>query len=260
MTKRKKIYNAVGIVFGISLIIVCLVPFCYVLSRSFVTANGVDFQPYYDVFWGHSQYLVRFWRSLGMSLCICAGQLIVSVFAGFAFAKYSFRGRNALFFLLMILMVLPIQVTLIPNYIMLGQLNLLDRYASLILPSIFAPLGTFILRQSFASVHDSVLDAAQLDGCGALGTLFRIMLPMNLSGLVCVLLLSFLDAWNMVEQPIVYLKSFASYPLSVALAYTPPADATLQLVCCIFVTIPPLFLFVLFNQELIEGITLAEVK
>ena len=260
MTMRKKIYHTAGAVLGASPIMICLVPFCYVLARSFITARGVDFQSYYDVFWGHTQYLMRFWRSLGMCLCICAGQLAVSAFAGFAFAKYNFRGKNALFFLLMILMTLPIQVTLIPNYIMLGHLNLLDRYASLVLPSIFAPLGTFILRQSFASVPNSILDAAQLDGCGALGTLLRVMAPMNLSGLVCVLLLSFLDAWNMVEQPIVYLKSFARYPLSVALAYTPPADAALQFVCCIFVTIPPLFLFVFFNQELIEGITLAEVK
>jgi len=260
MTKRKKIYNNIGTVLGGILIITCLVPFCYVLARSFITTRGVDFQSYYDVFWGHSQYLMRFWKSLGMCLSVCAGQLVVSILAGFAFAKYNFRSRNALFFLLMILMVLPVQVTLIPNYIMLGQLNLLDRYASLILPSIFAPLGTFILRQSFASVPDSILDAAQLDGCGPFGTLFRVMVPMNLSGIVCVLLLSFLDAWNMVEQPIVYLKSFVRYPLSVALAYTPPADATLQLVCCIFVTIPPLFLFVFFNQELIEGIMLAEVK
>lgn len=260
MTERKKLFLGIGTAFAALLIILCLSPFCYVLARSFITEQGVNFQYYYDVFWGHSQYLLRFWKSLGMCLCICVGQIFVSVFAGFAFAKYNFRGKNILFFLLMILMVLPVQVTLVPNYIMLGQLNLLDSYASLILPSIFAPLGTFILRQSFESVPDSILDAAQLDGCGALGVLARVIVPMNLSGLVCVLLLSFLDAWNMVEQPIVYLKSFVRYPLSVALAYTPPADPTLQLVCCIFVTIPPLFLFIFFNQELIEGITLAEVK
>ena len=77
---------------------------------------------------------------------------------------------------------------------------------------------------------------------------------------VCVTLLSFLDGWNMVEQPIAYLKDFMRYPISVALAYVPPADPTLQLVCCVLVVLPPLFLFTYFNRELVEGIVLAEMK
>ena len=124
----------------------------------------------------------------------------------------------------------------------------------------FVPLGTFILTQSFKSVSDDIIDAAKLDGCGLFRLLTKIILPMNTSGLVCVTLLSFLDGWNMVEQPIAYIKDFLRYPLSVALAYVPPADPTLQLVCCILVVLPPLFLFTYFNRELVEGIVLAEVK
>lgn len=195
-----------------------------------------------------------------MCLCVCAGQLLVSIPAGFAFAKYRFPGRDLLFFLLMILMTLPVQVTLVPNYIVLNRMNLLDRYAALILPSIFIPLGAFILRQSFASIPDSLLDAAKLDGCGLWRILLRVAVPMNKSGVVCVTLLSFLDAWNMVEQPIAYLKTFQQYPLAVALAYVPPADPTLHLVCCVLAILPPLFLFTGFNKELVEGIVLAEEK
>ena len=83
---------------------------------------------------------------------------------------------------------------------------------------------------------------------------------MNMSGIVCTVLLSFLDGWNMVEQPITYIKEFARYPISVALAYAPPSKAIIQLVCCVLVIIPPMFLFTFFNKELIEGITLADVK
>jgi len=212
------------------------------------------------VFWGQSQYLIRFWKSLGISLCVSVGHLTVSALAGFGFAQYHFRGRSLIFFILTILMVLPVQVTLVPNYIMLNHLGLLDTYAALILPLIFVPLGTFILRQSFLSIPDSVMDAAMLDGCNAVQILLRIAIPLNLSGMVCAFLLSFLDAWNMVEQPIAYLKDMDRYPISVALAYVPPTDAAIQLVCCILVVLPCLFLFSLFNRELVEGITLAEVK
>ena len=150
-------------------------------------------------------------------------------------------------------MVLPVQVTLVPNYIMLNQLGLLDTYAALILPLIFVPLGTFILRQSFLSIPDSVMDAAMLDGCGTLKILWRVAIPMNLSGMVCAFLLSFLDAWNMVEQPIAYLREANRYPISVALVYVTPSDTAIQLACCVLVALPCLFLFTFFNRELVEG-------
>lgn len=247
-------------VISLLLAAVCVVPFVYVFVRSFWTETGLTFQSYYDVFLGSPQYLFRFWKSMGMALCIAAGQLLISVLAGYGFAKYKFPGRDLLFFLMMILMTLPVQVMLIPNYLMLTNLHLLDTYAALILPSIFIPLGTFILTQSFKSVSESVIDAAMLDGCGVPRILALVAVPMNKSGMICVFLLSFLDAWNMVEQPIAYLKEFEQYPISVALAYAPPPNTTVHLVCCILVVLPALFLFTYFNKELVEGIVLAEVK
>lgn len=198
-----------GNIFAWIFAFISIAPFVYVLALSFLTPNGVTFGYYYDVFLGTSQYLLRFWKSLLICLCIVAGQLVVSVLAGYGFAKCDFPGKNILLFILMILMVLPLQVTLAPNYIMLDKLGLLDTYYALILPSIFIPLGTFILTQSFKSVSDDIIDAAKLDGCGLFSLLMRIILPMNTSGLVCVTLLSFLDGWNMVEQPIAYSDSSA---------------------------------------------------
>lgn len=257
---KKRIAKFLSTVFAAAVIFLSAAPFCYVLINSFFSQGSLGFQAYYDVFWGQSQYLLRFWKSLAMALAVGFGQLAVSILAGYGFAKFSFPGKNLIFFLLLILMVLPVQVTLVPNYVMLNKLGLLDSYASLILPLLFAPLGTFILRQSFLSVPNSVLEAAMLDGCGSFKAMVKIAVPMNLSGMICAFLLSFLDAWNMVEQPIAYLKDMRRYPLSVALAYVPPADNTVQLVCCVLVVLPCLFFFVFFNKELVEGITLAEVK
>ena len=258
--REKPAFRRGAALFGGVLAFTSLAPFCYVLLCSFTAQGRVDFAPYYQEFWGQSQYLLRFWKSLGLSLCEGLGQLTVSALAGFGFARYRFRGRGILFFLLAILMVLPVQVTLVPNYITLSRLGLLDTYAALVLPLVFIPLGTFILRQSFLSVPASVLDAAMLDGCGALGILCRVAAPMNAGGMACVFLLSFLDAWNMVEQPIAYLRDAGRYPISVALVYTAPADTSVQLACCVLIALPCLFLFTFFNRELVEGITLAEVK
>lgn len=243
------------------LTLVCVLPFLYVFGKGLIGSDGgFTLEYYYQVFLAQSQYLLRFWKSLALSLCIAAGQVFVSTLAGYGFAKCRFPGKNVMFFLLMLLMIMPLQVTLVPNYLMLDKLGLLDTYYALALPAIFVPLGTFIMTQSFKSVSNSVIDAAKLDGCGTWGVICRIAAPMNKSGLVCTMLLSFLDGWNMVEQPIVYIKDFARYPISVALGTTPPGDPAIQLVCCILVVLPLLFLFSYFNRELVEGIVIGGEK
>lgn len=238
---------------------VSLLPFCFLFLRSFWD-GGVTLQPYYDVFLSTSRYLDSFWRSLGLTCTVAAGQLMVSVPAGFCFAKRSFPGKRILAFLLVALLVLPVQVTLVPNYLMLKNLGLLNTYAALILPALFAPLGTFLLGQSFRSIPNALLDAAQLDGCGTIGLLWRIAMPMRKGTMACVAILAFLDAWNMVEQPLAYLRSFQEYPLSVGLAYAAPQGVAVQMVCCLLAALPPLFLFAFFSQDLVDGIVLGEVK
>lgn len=249
--------NLLSAVLSCFLCAVCVVPFVYVLITSFQDAQGnLSLKYYYAVFVGQSQYLYRFWKSVGLSVTIAAGQVVVSSMAGYGFAKYRFPGKDMMFFLLMILLILPLQVTLMPNYIILEQARIINTYASLALPAIILPLGTFILTQSFRAIPNSVIEAARLDGCKLPILLLRVVLPMSRNALICVFLLSFLDAWNMVEQPITYLKEFANYPISVALASVPPGDPTVLLTACVLVTLPALFLFAFFNRELTEGIAL----
>ena len=243
------------------LTVLSVAPFAYVFAKSLIsTQGGFSLAYYYQVFLAQEQYLLRFWKSLGLCLCITAGQVTVSTLAGYGFAKCSFPGKKITFFLLMVLMIMPLQVTLVPNFIILDGLKLLNTDYALVLPMIFVPLGTFIMTQSFRSVPDEIIEAARLDGCGTMGIICRIAAPMNRAGMVCTLLLSFLDGWNMVEQPMVYLENFGSYPISVALASVPPEDPTVQLVCCILTVLPPLFLFTYFNRELVEGIALGGEK
>lgn len=242
------------------LTVLCVTPYLYVLLKSFLRGDSFTLWGYFQVFLNETQYLRRFWTSLGLTALIAAAQLLVSVLAGFGFAKCNFLEKKAIFFCLMILMIMPLQVTLVPNYLMLDEMGLLDTYWALVLPSIFVPLGTFIMTRSFQSVPKEVVEAARLDGCGTLGVIFRVAAPMSKSGLVCTILLSFLDAWNMVEQPTVYLRDTDMYPISVGLAAMPPLEQVLQMVCCLLVALPPLFLFAFFNRELVEGIALGGEK
>lgn len=253
--------SVVASVFALILVVFCLAPFGVVLVNSFYqAAGGISLQAYYEVFLGSPRFLIRFWKSLGICLCIAAGQICVSVLAGYGFAKYKFPGKNIMFFFLMILMVLPLQVTLVPNYIMLDRLSLLGTDSALIYPGIFIPLGTFIMTQSFKTIPNDIIDVAKLDGCGTLRILLQMAIPMNRGSMVCVGLLSFLDGWNIVEQPIAYLKDFDKYPISVALAYVSTSNPIRQFVCCILVILPPLFLFSCFNKEMVEGIVFGEEK
>lgn len=254
MKKRFTVGSAAAVI----LIALCLAPFLYVLLRSVITDDGVTFRYYYEVFLATPQYLLRFWLSAGLAILVAAGQTIASSLAGFGFAKYKFPGKNTVFFFLMALMLLPLQVTLVPNYIVLDRLKLLDTYGALVLPAIFIPLGTFIMTQGFRAIPDELIDAAKADGCRTLPLIVRVALPINKNGLVCTFLLSFLDAWNMVEQPIAFIKDQERRPLSVSLASALPADPVVRLVCCVLAAIPPLFLFLYFNRELTEGIALGK--
>lgn len=256
MKKRHPLASVAAIL----LTLMCVLPFLYVFWEGFIGADGFTLDYYYQVFLAQSQYLLRFWKSLLLSLCIALGQLLVSILAGYGFAKCRFPGKNVLFFLLMIMMIMPLQVTLVPNYLMLSEMGLLDTYCALALPAIFISLGAFIMTQSFQAVPNDIIDAAKLDGCSTWDVIWRIAVPVSKSGLVCTFLLSFLDGWNMVEQPMIYLKDFAKYPISVALALVSPEDPTVQLVCCVLVVLPPLFLFSFFNRELVEGIAMGGEK
>lgn len=257
---RKKRMGYVTTLFDLLLVLFCVAPFVFVLAGGFWEEDHFSLQAYYDVFFASPQYLVRFWKTLGISICIAAGQVVFSVLAGYGFAKCRFPGKNIIYFCLMILMILPLQVTLVPNYIMLDKLGLLGTEKSLIFPGIFLPLGTVLMTQCFKTVPEEVIDQASVDGCNLLETIVRIAVPMSKGGLICVGLLSFLDAWNMVEQPIAYLKKFSQYPLAVALAYVSPEQPIRQFACCLLVLLPPLALFSCFNKELVEGIVFGEEK
>lgn len=240
------------------LLIAILGPFFQVLQGALFQGTGFSLEAVYKVFLATPEYLLVFRRTIALCALMVGGQVVLSVLAGLGFAKYDFPGKKLWFFLLLVVMVLPLQVTLVPNFRILGTLNLLDTQWALMLPALFAPLGTFLMTQSFRAVPDEILEAAQLDGASTFTILWRVLVPCGKNGLACVIVLTFLEAWNMVEQPMAYLKDSAQYPLSVSLATTGARDQVVQLACCLLALLPPLLLFLGLHKELVQGIALQE--
>ena len=200
--------------------------------------QGFSLMGYYEVFFATPDYLVKFWVSLLLAVGAILGQMVISCMGGFAFAFYDFPGKKLLYGLLCLFMLIPLQVTLLPNYLLLDQLGALNTYWALLLPLAFAPLGTFLLTQIFRSVPADILHAARLDGAGTLQVMVKVLLPCGKSGVSTLIILTLIESWNMVEQPLIYLKDVGSYPLSVFLASRYTENLPLQFVCCVLSLLP----------------------
>ena len=214
-------------------------------------------EAYGNVMLDTPEYWLKFWKSLGMAGVIAMGQLLIVGMCGMAFAKYHFPGWKIFFFLFVIFLLLPVQVTLFPNFLVLSWLKLTGTWWALILPGIFSPFGVFLMTLIFQNVPTEILEAARLDGAGTLRIFVNMMLPVAKPGAISLLILVFVDNWNMVEQPMVLLQYPWQYPLSVFLASVNTENFALQFVCGILSLVPVTLLFLFFHEELAEGISVS---
>lgn len=215
--------------------------------------QGFSLMGYYEVFFATPDYLAKFWVSLLLAVGAIAGQVAISCLGGFAFAFYDFPGKRLLYGLLCLFMLIPLQVTLLPNYLLLDQLGALNTYWALLLPLAFAPLGTFLLTQIFRSVPVDILHAARLDGAGTLQVLARVLLPCGKSGVSTLIILTLIESWNMVEQPLIYLQDVGSYPLSVFLASQYMENLPFQFVCSVLSLLPLVLCFLYFGGDVLRS-------
>jgi multiple sugar transport system permease protein len=157
-------------------------------------------------------------------------------------------------------MMMPFQVTLVPNYIILKKLNLLGTYWSIILPGIFTTFGVFLLRQFMMYIPDEYCEAAKIDGAGYLRTFYCIILPQCKGALVSLAILVFVDNWNMVEQPLIFLKDEGMYPLSIFLSMINSDDIGIAFACGFLYMLPTLLIFLYGENHFVEGIQLSGIK
>lgn len=200
-------------------------------------------EQFYQVLFRRPEYLLKFWNSVIITLPTVIGQVVVSSFAAFAFAKLKFPFRDKLFFIYIVLLILPLQVTLVPNYIILDNMNLLNNFLAIILPGTFSTFGICLLRQSIKYIPDSSIEAARIDGASYFRIFTRIVIPQIKGGLITLTLLCFIDNWNVVEQPLIYFEDNSMYPLSITMADISNSDYGIIFACGVMFMIPALVIY-----------------
>jgi multiple sugar transport system permease protein len=213
--------------------------------------------------WNAAPFARYFANSFLLASCTATGVLITSSLAAYAFARLNFYGKNTIFVLFLATMMIPFEVTMIPNYITVSRLGWINTYWAVIIPWIASVFGIFLLRQFFATIPDDLYDAALLDGCGHFRFLTQIVLPLSKPALISVGLFNFLGSWNAFTWPLIVTREEKMYPIQVGLRYfvTESGTATQELMAAATITILPLVILYFFAQrQFIEGISTTGLK
>lgn len=292
---KKNIFTSIGVFIATVVSIMAIVPIFYTFLNSFMSSReiadnyGIIFQSlsghvsdgatylaqtprmqvipqrvsieqYKNLLLMSPTYLLKFWNSIFMVVPIVLGQMAVSCLAAYSFARYRRKRREVLFFSYIILMLMPFQVTLVPNYMIADKMGILNTPWAIILPGIFSTFAVFLLTKYMRQIPSAYIEAAKLDGASEWQIFTRIALPMCKSAIFALTILLFIDYWNMVEQPLVLLTDIEKQPLSVFLSQINEAEIGIAFAASSLYMIPPLLIFLWGEEYLVEGISRSGVK
>ena len=275
-TARKTLRIALFYLMLRVIVLFTVLPFLWMLSSSFKGSEAIRtipirWIPEHPTLEGYQRVFnmqgFSFARSSLNSLLLAIACTIVAVgsaaMAAFVFAKLPFKGSNKLFGLYLATMMIPGTVTMVPNYIILRMLGLLDTYTGLILPSLANAFGVFLMRQSMMSVNDAYMESAYLDGASLYRIFFQIMLPMVMPTLSTMVLLSFMGSWNSYLWPLIVLTSTDKQTLQVVLGNMNGMYKNNEhvLMAGAVLTILPILIVYLVSQRYVDqGISLGGLK
>lgn len=204
-----------------------------------------------------------FFNSFYISVVVTLGILLIDSMAGYVLAKKKFPGRNLIFWIIISTMMIPGQVTLVPLFIMIRDLNLMDTHWALILPDLSMVFGVFLMRQFMYSIPDELIEAAKMDGASEWKTFWTIVLPLAKPGLAALGIFTFMNVWNSFLWPIIVLNNAKLYTLPVGLKTLQDANlASFKLLMsgAAVAAIPMIIVFILFQRYFVKGLTLGGVK
>lgn len=205
------------------------------------------------------RYLVN---TLAVVLISMVG-LVLMAMAGYGFAKFEFRGKEVVFFLVLATMMIPVQVTMIPIFLILNGIGLTNTLVGIALPTLVSAFGVFLFRQFMTTIPTEVLEAARIDGAGELRVFAQIVLPMSRPILAVQVVLTFITGWNSFLWPLVVASDQNLYTLSVGIALLNQQVATnpsLQMAAAALMVVPVLVVFVVFQRHIVQGFTLSGLK
>ncbi len=205
-------------------------------------------------------YLRMFWNSVIIVAPVLLGQCVLAPLAAYGLENIRWKYKEAIYFAYIIVMLMPTQLLLVPNFIVAGWLNIRSSYLAIILPALFHPLGVFLIRQQLKSFPKECAEAAALDGAGVFRTYRSVVRP-NLNSTVSALaVLLFADNWNIVDQAVVFIDKTYRNPLSVYLGNVVSEEPGMFFAVSVFYMIPALLVFLFGQEHLTEGIALSGVK
>lgn len=216
--------------------------------------DKVSLSQYITTFIKSPDYLLKFWNSVILVVPIVLLQVTVAAIASYGFSRWRGKVRDSIFFFYVILMLMPYQVTLVPNYLVSEWLGILNTRWAIIFPGAFAPFSVFLLTKFMRRIPVSQIEAAKLDGSSEWQIFTRIYLPQCRSALYSIAILVFIDYWNMVEQPLILLDNAELQPLSVYLSTINSGEIGLAFAVATIYMIPSLLLFLHGEEYLVEGI------
>ncbi|MCU1350568.1 MAG: Binding-protein-dependent transport system inner rane component [Acidobacteria bacterium] len=251
-----------------------LFPLLWMLSASFMTAGEATtypphLVPHAPTFAQYRQLLVRlnigraFFSSAFIALVVTVGSALFSSMAGYAFAKLRFRGRERLFGVLLIGLVIPPQVGMLPLFLFMKQLHLVNTYWGVIIPSLATVFGIFLIRQFMLSIPQELLEAARIDGAGELRIYWSIVLPLARPILATLATFMFMSTWNDFMWPLIILSDQSHHTLPVAIANLVGEhvqDVELMMASSVVTVMPVLLLFIVLQRYYIAGLMAGSVK
>ncbi len=252
-----------------------LLPLGWMLSASLMPLSEVIKVP--PVWFAPTKYTVGnfsevwfnigFWRfslnSAFVALTITTCQLLTSTMAGFAFARYEFPGRTVIFIVILSTLMIPFQVIMIPLFIMMAKLGLVNTYWGMIVPAIVTPFGIFLMRQFMLSVPKSLLEAARIDGASEPYIYARIMLPLSKPAIAALTIFTFLSAWDDFLWPLIIINSKQKWTLPIAMSrFTEQyiSQTHLQMAGAAVMFLPVLIVFLMMQRNFIEGVAMTGLK
>ncbi|MBC5629167.1 carbohydrate ABC transporter permease [Clostridium sp. NSJ-6] len=206
------------------------------------------------------QFFVMFWNSVKIVFLSIAGQLVVGIAAAWGFARYNFRFKKILFTLYIVVMLMPFQVTMLSSYLVLDSFKMLDTHWSIILPAIFSTFSIFIMYRFFCNIPEAIIESARIDGASELKIFFKIGIPLGMPGIMSAVILQFLELWNLIEQPLTFLKDKSLWPLSIYLPNITLENADIAFTASAVTLIAAIIVFFAGQSYLEQGIAASAVK
>ena len=217
-------------------------------------------KPYIELLLDAPEFFTMFWNSCKQVFPIVAGQIAIGAPAAWAFARFRFRGKGALYALYIVLMLMPFQVTMVSSYFVLDGLGLMNTVWAIILPGAVSTFPVFLMIRFFAAIPSALTEAASLDGAGPWQIFLYLGLPLGAPGILSAVVLGFLEYWNALEQPMTFLKDRTIWPLSLYLPTVTAENAGASLAASVIMLTPALLIF-LFGQKYLEaGIAASGMK